>query len=174
MPETGMAKFLAEKPSEAEFKIVMVADSTTEAGITIDTSIEAGQKVAWAIVGMRWMFEAVAAPHLPRGIGAPAMSTGVLQLVRGELPATPVLVGRHDRDLLGEDMIEVSVSTAVGYAVMTWPREVPFMAVTQLPKIHAVFGTEADWAQVSDAAYRISGAVLYRLVTAGEARHEDL
>jgi hypothetical protein len=170
-----MESFQDARALEREFTFLMPADTTTETGVEVDTDIAAGSKVAWAIVGMRYSFEEVAAPHLPNALSSPA-SAGCtcLQLVRGALPATPVLIGRQNHDLIGEDVIEVDVQTGVGIEMRTWPREVPFEGVTQLPKLHVTFGTTVDFAAISAATTRMVGVILYNLVTAPKARHEDL
>lgn len=173
--KTGMELFQEGRPLEREFKIVFPADTTVETGVQIDTDIAAGSKFAWAIVGMRWSCELVAAPHTPVFFGGSNGSAAfALQLVRGELPATPVLVGRHDHDLIGEDVVEYQFGTDVGFVMRTWPREVPFMGVTQLPSLHVTMGSSLDWLGVSAATNRLVGVVLYHLVTAPKARHEDL
>lgn len=173
--KTGMEKFQEGRPLEREFKIVCAATSTDEVGVEIDTDIAAGSKFAWAIVGLEWAIEVIAAPNLAMALGRPAADgLAVLQLIRGELPVTPVHIGRHDNRLIGEDMVEVSFSTSVGFEIRTWPRQVPFMDVTQLPTIHAIFGTTSDFSTMSAATNRIVGKILYHLVSAPKARHEDL
>lgn len=173
--KTGMQLFQDARPLEREFKIVLPADSTVEVGVEIDTDIAAGSKLAWAIVGMRWAVELIAAPNHILTIGIHAVAaTMMLQLVRGELPATPIIIGRHNHDLIGEDCIEVPVSTAVGFGDRTWPREVPFMGVTQMATLHCTFGTTGDFTTMSAATNRIVGSILYSLVSALPARHEDL
>lgn len=173
--KTEMEKFQDAMPNEREFSIICPADSTTEVGVEIDTDIAAGSKIAWAIVGLRWSIEVIAAPHLPVSLGITAGNdVAVLQLVRGDLPATPVLIGRHDNDLIGEDMVATPLGTAVGFETRTWPREVPFQAVTQRPSLHLTFGSTADYSAMSAATNRIVGVILYHLVSAPKARHEDL
>lgn len=172
--KTGMETFQDARPLEREFRIVMAADSGDEVGVEIDTDIASGSRFAWAILGMRWSVEKVADGQ-PVAMGASA-TTGVacLQLVRGKLPSTPVLIGRQDHDLIGEDMIEFYVATNVGVMPMTWPREVPFQGVTQLPTLHVTFGTVIDFIPLSATTNRIVGSILYHLVSAPKARHEDL
>lgn len=173
--KTGMEVFQDARALEREFRIVLPADSTTEVGVKVDTDIAAGSKFAWAIVGMRWGIEIIVAPNLPISLGDSAGNDlAILQLVRGELPATPVLIGRHNHNLIGEDIIEAATNTAVGFLRQTWPREVPFMGVTQLPTLHMTFGTTVDFPAMSAATNRIVGSILYHLVTAPKARHEDL
>lgn len=160
---------------EREFKMTLGTDSTAEIGDEIDTDIAAGSKFAWAIVGMRWAIEKIAAPHEPVAMGGSATTgNAILQLVRGALPAVPILIGRQDHDLIGEDIIETFVATSVGVEVLTWPREVMFQGVTQLPTLHVTFGTVVDYVALSAVTNRIVGSVLYHLVSAPKARHEDL
>lgn len=173
--KTGMEEFQDARPLEAEFKIIMNANSTTEVGVEVETKIAAGSKFAWAIVGMRWALEVIAAPNLPMNLGVTAGNDNFfLQLVRGELPAVPIGISRHDHDLIGEDIITRDVSTGVGFETLTWPREVPFMGVTQLPTLHLTCGSSADFTAMSAATNRIVGQILYHLVSAPKARHEDL
>jgi hypothetical protein len=173
--KTGMETFQDARPMEREFKITLPADITTEVGTEIDTDIAAGSQFAWAIVGLRWAFELVAAPNTPFPMGNPAAHCAMfLQLVRGELPTTPVCVSRHDHDLIGEDILDVVYITGTGAFIHTFPREVPFAGVTQLPTLHLTFGANVDVTPLSAATNRIVGSVLYHLVSAPKARHEDL
>lgn len=173
--KTGMEIFQDARPLEREFSMLMAAASTTEVGVEIDTDIRSGAKEAWAILGLRYSFEVVAAPNIISPLShAAAAGATILQLVRGKLPATPVFIGRQNHDLIGEDVLEVNVATAVGVQDRTWPREVPFQGVTQLPQLHLTFGTDQDFQAISAATTRLVGVILYRLVTAPKARHEDL
>lgn len=173
--KTGMELFQDARPLEREFSIDMVATSTDEVGVEVDTDIRSGSKTAWAILGLRYAFELIAAPNTPFGPGATAAHLAwYLQLVRGALPTVPVCIGRQDHDLIGEDIVEYTISTAVGFNFSTWPREVPFLGVTQLPTLHLTFGTTADMAEISLTTYRLVGSIIYNLVTAPKARHEDL
>ena len=172
--KTDMETFQDARPLEREFKIVMAADSGDEVGVEIDTDIPSGARLAWAILGLRWSVEKVADGQ-PVAMGGPA-TTGImfLQLVRGKLPQTPLVISRHDHDLIGEDMLEFYVGTNVGISPMTWPREVPFQGVTQLPTIHLTFGTVIDFIPISAVTNMVVGSIIYKLVSAPKARHEDL
>lgn len=175
MPKkTDYEKFADAMPLHRDVHVVMGTDSTIEVATEIDTDIGAGIPVGWAIIGLRWVIEAVALPSWVPSWNISAVGCAHIQLLRGAKPNTPALKDRFHHDVLGEDIVERATATAVGGLRETWPREVPFEAVTQRPKLHLVFGTTVDFTEISATTYRVAAQVIYRLVGAPPARHEDL
>ena len=153
----------------------MVADSTAEVATEIDTDIAPGSKIGWQIYGVRYAFQDIASPYMRHNphVGFAVSHVGVFQLCRGQKPATPVLLSAADEDLILEDIMTGEKATAVGgQMTFIFPRVVMVPAVTQLPKLYAMYVTSHDNTVISVASIELRGAVLYHLVAGPEARRE--
>jgi hypothetical protein len=156
---TDLEKFRMAQPAKEPFDLPMVANSTTEVAVDVATGIDAGE--GWAILGWYYSFRTIAAPHEPRAISlCGAQNSWVLQLCRGQAPATPALLDPHDDDLIWEDIIQSDVGTSAN-TVMSFPRMVNCAEVTIQDSCYFCFGTVVDDAEISDAAYAIMGVLLY-------------
>lgn len=173
MGNTAYEKFSDQIPLTREVRLPMVANSTAETAVEIDTDIPQGSKVGWIIYGMRYQFRVIASPHLPLSVGN-VNGLALVQLCRGDVPDTPVFLDPGDADLILEEVIDVIQSTAVGFDYYAWPRTIRRSAVTQLPKLYLMFGSTADFTTLSDPLNELYAEILYHLVGAPEAPRERL
>lgn len=170
--KTDFEKFEDALPLIREIRLPMVADSTAEVAVEVDTDIAAGSEFGWIIHGMRWIFQNVSAPHLRVTLGT-MNGVATLQLCRGERPATPVILSRGDRDLIIEDSIDSMVVSSVGVNITNWPREVAQPAVTQMSKLYLMFMSTADIATISAATLEIFAEIMYSVVKAPKVSRES-
>ncbi len=170
--KTAFEQYADKIPLEREVHLVMIADSSDEVGVEIDTDIPAGSKLGWIMYGMRWQIRTIASPHLPVGIPPDASNLFMIQLCRGELPATPVLLEPGDESLVMEEIVDVPFNSAVGFALNSWPRTIRKPAVTQLSKLYLMFQTGVDSVPISAATIEVYAEILYHLVKAPSAPRE--
>jgi hypothetical protein len=152
----------------------MVADSSAETAIDIDTNLKSTDKVGWMILGFDWFFETVASPYTRISPHSAALADNIycLQLNRGESLATPVFLRGGDNDLMMEDIIDIQVATSVGFLALNWPRKVRRVAFTQQETIHLLFGTTADSTDISVATIQIYCEIIYIALKASKGRGE--
>jgi hypothetical protein len=172
--ETGWANFGDRKPLEEHVRLPMVADSSVETAVEIDTGLEPGMKLGWTLVGLDAGFRTVASPHHPIAHGAASMES-TLQLCRGDLPATPVLLHPSNDNVIFDMPMQVNSETAVGYDRFDgycWRTRKPER--TQREKLYLMFGSDIDWAAISAATTEIFAILYYFLVSAPEiSGHEE-
>jgi hypothetical protein len=169
MAKTAFEQFDDAIPYEREFHLPMVADSTNEVAVDIDTDIPAGGTVGWTIVGMEWQFVDIASPYTKRNsIITAGVNNMTLQLGRGEAPGTVTLMHPGDDDLIAEDILCMQYA-AGGEFPLTWPRGKAIRDVTQLGTLHVRFATSVDVTDISATTIEIFGKVLYYPVHAPKA-----
>lgn len=164
--ETGWVTFGAKKPLEHHVHLPMVADSSVETGVEIDTGLEVGMKMGWALVGMDWGFRTVASPHLPIVEVVGVTNSAVLQLARGDLPTSPLMLSPKDDNLIYDSALGNQYVTGVGHSRYdAWHRHRK-PARTQKSKLYMQFGTVSDWTDISAATTEIFAILYYFLVSA--------
>lgn len=173
--QSELEALVAQQPRRKEFVIPMVADSTTEVAVDIDTDISNLDKVAWMILGVEYQFELIASPYTKKvGFVDAALDVAhVFQLAKGEAPATPVSYSALDNNLLLEDVIARAVITD-GPILLEYPRKILRTCFTQQETLHALFYTTVDDTLISDTTIQLVGNIVYVPVTAPTARGESL
>ena len=167
---------VADEPKRKEVKFPMVVDSSVETGVEIETGIGSADKVGWVILGFDWFFVDTAADYhrfdcFAAGAGD---ETHMLQLCRGELPDTPVILRGGDNDLLMESIIHFTHYTGVGAFIKSWPEQVRKNAYTQQDKLHFTYGSRTDIAHISTVDVSIYAEIFYIPVKARNARGDHL
>ena len=166
---TAFENFVNQIPHEKEVQLPMVADSTAETAIQIDTDIKQGSKVGWAIYGMTYLFQDIASPHARRDLGQDD-TVVVVQLCRGDVPSTPILLSRGDSDLLLEDCLSVVQASGVGHRLDYWPRRVSKLCYTQLPHMYLMMqSTPNDCTGLSATTIELFAQIHYMPMVAPKA-----
>jgi hypothetical protein len=159
--KTGFDKFLEDTPRRAEFVIAMVADSTNEVTVDIDTALDDGQ--AWLIYGMEYGFENVD-PTIPLPVyGAGVDVAGTIQVHRNT--ESDILLASNNNRLMAQHKVEMAFLTS-GMAMLTEPYKVPINTVTLQPTLRVIYRTSADNTNISAATAQISGVLLYDIISA--------
>ena len=159
--QTGFEKFLKETPRRAEFTIAMVADSTTEVWVDIDTGIDDGQ--AWLMYGMEYSFENID-PTIPLAWISGANSfKASLQLHRND--ESEILLARNDNDVIVDHHLLYTILTS-GATIQAEPIKVPINNVTLQPTLRVLFRTSVDVVNLSAATAQLSGVILYDIISA--------
>ena len=162
---TQLEKFQRAIPRVKEIHLPMLADCSVETAIEINTDLAAGMSWGWEIYGFTWCFRVSASPHILRHMSpAVADESWVLQLCRGDMPATPVTLAPSAEDHVMEDAAVIEFATAVGTNILPGWRSVARRATTQRSSLYLMFGAETDIVDVSDPAIEIYAELAYRVV----------
>lgn len=154
-------KVLATIPSEATFEIDMVADSTNEAWVDIDTNLSDGE--AWLIYGCEWTFEVIADPRAPLAPST-ALIARTFQLHRTD--DSEVLLQANDDQVIVHHVHNAALAGAAGLHNYNYPYRVAKRTVTMQPTLRALFRTSADDGGISDPLNHLVGKIFYDKVAA--------
>jgi hypothetical protein len=163
--QSGFNKVLASIPSEANFIIPMVADSSNEVYVDIDTQLMDGE--AWLVYGAEWTFENVdpTVPLVARN--AAANNAAVIQIHRND--DSIILLNHNDDDLIFEDVwIQSYIATAAGTTIdqTFFPRRFGKRTITFSENLRVLFRTYADHTEISATTVQIAGKVFYDRISA--------
>lgn len=169
MAKTGYETFGDQKPLEHHIQLPMVADSSAETGIEIDTGLAPGMKLGWTMVGVDWSYRLLASPHTVVVEIPTADISASLQLCRGDMPATPLLLHPKDEHLIYDMSHSIWTDTSVGGALDedSWHR-IRKPARTQKSKLYLQYATDADWTLMSVGSIIVFAVLYYYLVNAPE------
>ena len=158
--KTGFEKFLEDTPRRAEFSIDMVADSQNEVWADIDTGIDDGQ--AWIIYGMEYGFENVD-PTVPLAIVQATSATMQIQVHRND--DSEIMLAMNNDLLMAHHKVSYVIDTE-GASTFTEPFKVPINNTTLQPTLRVMFRSAADMVEISAATARLSGVLLYDVMSA--------
>lgn len=161
-------KWVGSIPREENFQIAMVADTTTEVWVDIDTNLLDGY--AWALYGIEWFFQDPATFEPLTFYGPNVANTFALQIHRND--DHELLIRYDDDDLWLHHHIDVmTLTSGAGISAGPYSREKP--SVSFSPTLRAVFRTEVDATELA-AADLLVGKIYYDIIKAPTAAQTKL
>ena len=165
MGNSTYEKFRRSIPLKRDIHLPMVATSTTEVAVEVETGLAPGSKFGWEIVGVSYWFQNIASPHT---IISPNVTDSRLQiqLVRGEVPATPVMLSMGDNDVIAQESVDNIVHDATSRETIIYPRAIPAAATTQRAALYLMFVTSVDVTAISLTTVELFAHLHYFVVDA--------
>lgn len=172
MGNTTYEKFRDSIPLKRDIHLPMVATSTTEVAVEIETGLAPGTNFGWEIVGLSYWFQNIASPHT---IISPNVTDARLQiqLVRGEVPATPVMLSMGNNDIICQEAVDNIVHDATSRETIIYPRAIPAAAVTQRLALYLMFVTSVDVTAISLTTVEMFAHLHYFIVPAPAVKGEQ-
>lgn len=161
-------KWVGSIPREENFSIAMVADTTNEVWVDIDTNLLDGY--AWALYGIEWFIQNPTTFEPITWYGPNAPNSLALQIHRND--DHELLIEYGDDDLWLHHHLDIMTLTS-GAAIAQGPyrREKP--SVTFGPTLRAVFRTDVDATNIT-AADLLVGKIYYDIIKAPTAAQTKL
>lgn len=157
-----LKKVLADLPHEAKFTIPMVADSTNEVWVDINTHLRNGD--GWRMQSLKYGWEFIT-PTLPLFLAPAADLATALQIQRNT--DNELLLNQNDDDVIVHHTI-IWHSDVYNAEL---PYKVPIDTVTTQPKLRVLFRTSGDFAGMSLATVQLVGRIMYQKLDGPNVGH---